>query len=227
MIPVLIAARANSTRLPGKHFLDLGGMPSIAHVVARARHFGFDPVVICPTYDAKLFRPHTTADIEEGDPDHVETRALEVAHRRDLRLFHLLDADDPYFDPIAVLESATHAAGYRRQRVNPSWHSLAGSGRMGTSFNLDAPAGEIIDLRDAGELPWPQRLTLDYPEDYALIRMIAAELGPYAPRATVDDLFRRNPDLHRINWHRTHEWKARQDAEKAAEIAAARKNRAL
>jgi hypothetical protein len=85
---------------------------------------------------------------------------------------------------------------------------------MGTSFNLDAPAGPVLELRDAGELPWPQRLTLDYPEDYALIRMIAAEIGYMAPRAAVDDLFLLNPDLHKINWFRNADWKARQLTEK-------------
>jgi hypothetical protein len=96
---------------------------------------------------------------------------------------------------------------------------------MGTSFNLDAPAGPVLELRDAGELPWPQRLTLDYPEDYALIRMIAAELGYMVPRRDVDNLFLLNPDLHKINWFRNLEWKQRQLSEKEAEAAAARRNR--
>ena len=225
MITVLIAARCDSERLPRKHFLDLCGMPVIEHVVRRSLHFGFDPIVICPHNEAFEFREYTDAFIAEGDTDDVETRALEVAHRRDLRLFHLLDGDDPFFDPIAVLESIGHAAGARCGRVTPSWHSLSGSGRMGTSFNLDAPAGPVLELRDAGELPWPQRVTLDYPEDYALIRMIAAELGYMAPRAAVDDLFLLNPDLHKMNWFRNREWKQRQLSEKEAEAAAARRNR--
>jgi spore coat polysaccharide biosynthesis protein SpsF (cytidylyltransferase family) len=224
-IAVLIAARATSERLPGKHFLDLAGMPSIEHVVRRACHFGLQPIVIVPHLEASEFRAYTAAEVEEGDAEDVETRALEVAHRRSLRLFHLLDADDPFFDPIAVLESVHHAAGARSGRVTPSWHSLSGSGRMGTSFNLDAPAGPVLELRDAGDLPWPQRLTLDYPEDYALIRMVAEQLGYMAPRSAVDELFLLNPDLHKINWFRNREWKERQLSEQAAELAAARRNR--
>jgi spore coat polysaccharide biosynthesis protein SpsF (cytidylyltransferase family) len=224
-IPVLIAARATSERLPGKHFLDLAGMTSIEHVVRRAGHFGFEPIVIVPHLEMAEFDHCDLPWMEEGDADNVETRALEVAHRRALRLFHLLDGDDPFFDPIAVLESLHHAAGSRSGRVTPSWHSLSGSGRMGTSFNLDAPAGPVLELRDAGELPWPQRLTLDYPEDYALIRMVAAELSYMAPRSAVDELFLLNPDLHKINWFRNREWKARQLSEQAAEQAAARRNR--
>jgi spore coat polysaccharide biosynthesis protein SpsF (cytidylyltransferase family) len=225
MIPVLIAARCESERLPRKHFLDLNGMPVIEHVVRRAGHFGLQPIVIVPHLEAHEFNAYSSAEVEEGDADHVETRALEVAHRRDLRLFHLLDGDDAFFDPIAVLESVHHAAGARSGRVTPSWHSLSGGGRMGTSFNLDAPAGPVLELRDAGELPWPQRLTLDYPEDYALIRMVAAELGYMAPRAAVDDLFLLNPDLHKINWFRNRVWKQRQLIEREAELNAARRNR--
>jgi spore coat polysaccharide biosynthesis protein SpsF (cytidylyltransferase family) len=222
MISVLIAARCASERLPGKHFLDLCGMPVIEHVVRRACHFGLQPIVIVPHLESSEFGAYTTGQVEEGDAEDVETRAVEVAHRRDLRLYHLLDGDDPFFDPIAVLESLNHAAGARSGRVTPSWHSLSGSGRMGTSFNLDAPAGPVLELRDAGDLPWPQRLTLDYSEDYALIRMVAAELGYMAPRSAVDELFLLNPDLHKINWFRNREWKDRQLSEKAAELAAAR-----
>jgi spore coat polysaccharide biosynthesis protein SpsF (cytidylyltransferase family) len=208
----LIAARAKSERLPGKHFLDLNGVTVIDHVVRRARHFGFDPTVIVPDLPGEMlqFAAATTAKINTGDADNVETRALEMAHQLDCRLFHLLDGDDPFFDPFAVLESVNAAAANRLSQVTPSYHSQAGSGRMGTSYNLDAPAGGVRNLLDLGDLPWPQRLTLDYPEDYALIRMIAAELGFMAPRPAVDDLFRRNPDLHKINWFRNAKWKARQ-----------------
>jgi len=215
MIDVLIAARATSTRLPGKHFLDLAGMSVIAHDVERARHFGLNPWVIVPTGEADKFTPWGVPDTEilEGDPDNVETRAIEVAHELDLRVFHVIDGDDPFFDPLAVLESVNSAIQFRLSRLEPSYHSKSGSGRMGTTFNLDAPAGQTRNLLDIPTLPWPQRVTLDYPEDYALIRMIAAEVGPLAPRRAVDELFVRNPDLHKINWFRNAEWKQRQSNE--------------
>lgn len=210
-IVCLILARAHSLRLAGKHFLKLAGLPCIEHMARRCEHFGFTPIVCVPVGEKNDFAPYTSAEIQEGDPENVEARLIEVATRLDCHIFHALDGDDPFFDPFAVLESHGLALAHRFSQVRPSYHSQSGSGRMGTTYNLDAPAGGVRNLLDVDGMVWPQRLTLDYPEDYALIRMIAETVGGYlAPRRVVDDLFVRNPDLHRINWFRNAEWKARQ-----------------
>jgi hypothetical protein len=39
-------------------------------------------------------------------------------------------------------------------------------------------------------------------------------VGGNAPRKEVDDLFRRNPDLYKMNWFRNQEWKEAQLAKK-------------
>ena len=52
------------------------------------------------------------------------------------------------------------------------------------------------------------RLTLDYIEDYWLLCSVQRIVGTYASRAEIDLLFRRNPDLYKINWFRNQEWKA-------------------
>jgi hypothetical protein len=70
-------------------------------------------------------------------------------------------------------------------------------------------------LLDAGSHVWPVRLTLDYPEDHALISMIAREHGYMAPRQAIDELFVKNPQLHLINWFRNREWKEWQDNERS------------
>ena len=62
--------------------------------------------------------------------------------------------------------------------------------------------------------PLTIRLTLDYPEDYWLIASVARMVGPLAPRREINDLFRNNPDLFKINWFRNHEWAAGQSAKK-------------
>ena len=54
------------------------------------------------------------------------------------------------------------------------------------------------------------RLTLDYEEDYLLLKSIQAILGSKAKRKEIDDLFLTNPDLYKINWFRNKEWKQAQ-----------------
>lgn len=218
MIPCLILARANSERLPGKHFLKLGGTTVIDHVVRRCQHFGFRPIVCIPEGDYGAFNAAiSTIDIFEGSPDDVQTRLMEAAHHYGIKIFHALDGDDPFFDPFSIIESYTAAQTQRLWRVTPSYHSLSGSGRMGTTYNLQAPAGGDRNLLDSAEYPWPQRLTIDYWEDYHLICAVNRAVGGYmADRKIVDELFVKNPQLHLLNWFRTEEWKERQGRERSS-----------
>lgn len=49
-VVAIVAARMGSTRLPGKHLMDLGGRPMLAHVLERARAIaGVDEVVLATT----------------------------------------------------------------------------------------------------------------------------------------------------------------------------------
>lgn len=208
---VLITARLGSTRLPRKHMLLLGKMTVIDHVIKRCEHFGFEPHLCVPSNEEWPEWPN----LFKGDPDNAETRVMECAADRNLRVFHHLDGDDPFFSREAVIESLNDLWRGKFHRIDPSVYSQSGSGLVGASHNLDAHAGSAVGiLPDPDHAPWPLRLTLDYPEDYTLIAAVNQLVGGYmAPRWAVDDLFRANPDLHKINWHRNAEWKERQLAE--------------
>ena len=209
--PVFVTARLNSTRLPRKHFLDIGGISVINHIIARLIHFGFNPYICVPDEDCEAFLDHTQAGpIFGGDPENVEKRLLKVASRTKTKKFHHLDGDDPWFDERAIAMSF-NAGG----TILPPVESDDGSGICGTTFDLTAMEEKRYLLWN-DRRAYPQRLTLDYPEDHHLITAVNRMVGGYmAPRWAVDELFVKNPDLHKINWFRTAEWKARQDAEKS------------
>lgn len=213
MIPVLITARLGSTRLPNKHLLPLGSGVVISHVIERCEHFGFMPYLCVPDINCRLFADALpTVKVLGGDPENVEARLIECADTLNIKHFHQIDGDDPFFDEQAVIES--FMGGMQFSRVYPSSLSETGSGRVGTTYNLAPRVMETRKLSDTPGHPWPQRLTLDYEEDYHLITAVNRIVGGYmAPRAVVDDLFRNNPDLHLINWFRTAEWKMRQQHE--------------
>ena len=105
MIPVFITARTNSTRLPRKHFLDLGGMTTIEHVVRRAEHFGFKPYLCVPDSDVVEFIKTEGAELFGGHPDNVEARLIECALQFKIDVFHHIDGDDPFFSREMVIES--------------------------------------------------------------------------------------------------------------------------
>ena len=215
-IPVVIAARLGSSRLPNKLMLDLGGIPVIEHVVKRCEHFGFKPHICCNfEEDVRAFEEVSSCLDVFGTTASVETALLECASHYDLRVFHQIDADDPFFDRDMVMESLQCFRRAPFSRVRPSVYSQAGTGLVGTSYHLDAKEKREEILPDPARMVWPLRLTLDYPEDYHLLLAVNRMVGGYmAPRCAVDALFVNNPDLHKINYFRNSEWKARQESER-------------
>ena len=217
-IPVFITARCGSTRLPRKHFLDMGGISVINHIIRRCEHFGFAPLVCVPDRDYKEFKDHIYIhNVYTGDDENVKKRILRIAELTGIYKFHHLDGDDPWFDPSIISNSFDVVADHICLHA-PSI-SRAGAALCGTTYNLK---GKLPEESIENEMPWnikhpwPQRLTLDYPEDLHLITAVNRMVGGYmAPRWAVDELFIRNPDLHKINWFRNAEWKERQNAEKS------------
>jgi len=208
-IPIFITARLSSSRLPRKHLLDLGGRTVIEHVVLRCEHFGLEPFVCIPYEEKWPVLPHIK--LYGGNPDDAEARVIEIAKSKSIKIFHHLDGDDPFFDDQEIKLSFNHISKFRKSL--PSSLSMAGCASVGTTHNLKG-RGEI-QAWNSNYHSWPQRLTLDYPEDYHLLLAVNRMVGGYmAPRSVVDDLFIRNPDLHKINWFRNEEWKARQINEK-------------
>lgn len=211
MVPVMITARFNSSRLPGKHFLKLGDLYVIEHIIRRCEHFGFKPHLCCPNEDVEGFSGSTSClDVFGLTTDNVEELLISAAHHFNLTVFHHIDGDDPFFCRDMVVESMQCFRQGKFSRIHPSIYSQSGSGLVGTSFNLSADGREEV-LPDPAHAIWPQRLTLDYEEDYHLLAAVNRMVGGYmAPRWAVDQLFERNPDLHKINWFRNAEWKAKQ-----------------
>ena len=55
------------------------------------------------------------------------------------------------------------------------------------------------------------RLTLDYEEDYWLLKSIINILGQNHSRDEIENLFKINPDFHKINYFRNSDWKDKQN----------------
>ena len=204
-IPMLITANLDSERLPGKYLLKLGQKTVIEHVMDRAIYFGFDTWLCVPAGEQWDFPQY---NIFRGHPEKIP-RLYEWSHEHHCRIFNNTDGDDPFFSCEETLASMYEARESGLKIILPTVASESGSGIVGTSYNLDG-AG-FWRLKAVTKQVWPQRITLDYEEDYHLLCAINSMVGGFmAPRWAVDELFVRNPDLHKINWHRNTEWKARQ-----------------
>ena len=102
---VVIPARYNSTRLPGKPLIEIDGIPMVIHVARKARMSGADEVVIA-TDDQRIIDVVTSYDFEAfmTQDTHVSgtDRVLEVVTLKkwsDNELIINVQGDEPLIDP--------------------------------------------------------------------------------------------------------------------------------
>lgn len=103
----IIFARYESTRLPGKALLDIGGKCMLAHVIDRAVRIGDYPVVVatsrCEADDAIVkFSESRGVHVFRGALDDVADRGLACARAFGFKYFARICGDRPYFDPEVV-----------------------------------------------------------------------------------------------------------------------------
>ena len=239
-----ITVRTSSSRLPAKCLLPFGDGTVVNHMIRRARAFAIEPIV-CTSVDVSD-DPIEEISVAEGarcfrgSLSNKLKRWSDCAEQFGLAVFHTLDADDPFFDGEEMAQSMALLTAGRLDMVCPTDSSSAGGGSVGYSLTGGVVKRACAGLSDEAdtEMMWhyverlpglrtavlpelhshraPVRLTLDYQEDYWLLESVRRMVGNVAPRAAVDDLFRRNPDLYQINWYRNQEWKSAQAAKSPA-----------
>ena len=243
IIPGFITVRSTSSRLPKKCFLPFGENTNVLqHIIRRAIHYDIDPIV-CTSTDPSDDAIETLAKKEgvkifRGSLVNKLQRWADCAKHFDLTAFHTVDADDPFFDGKEMHRSMRlmNEGGY--DIVCPSYSSSSGGASVGYSLTSDIVKKAVNDLSkgtdtemmwyyiekiegrktviltENAEQPLTIRLTLDYEEDYWLLRTVQRLVGNVALRSEVDELFRRNPDLYKVNWFHNEEWEAAQKAKK-------------
>ena len=165
-------------------------------------------------------------------------RWADCAVHFNLKAFHTVDADDPFFDGDEMKKSFKLLLDHNLDVVSPTIESSNGGASVGYSLTTQIVNKAILNLdTDTDtEMMWfylekvhgirmailPEsrrqisgiRLTLDYEEDYWLLASIARILGNSASRDAVNQLFLNNPDLTKVNFFRNEEWKAAQLSKK-------------
>jgi len=235
----LLTVRTSSTRLPRKCFLPFGESNVLNHVAKRAVSAGINPI-ICTSKD-KLddeiqdFCEENNLQCFRGSLENKLQRWLSCANHFNLVDFHTIDVDDPFFDPQQVKESINLLQKKNLDIVHPSQISSNGAASVGYSIKseflnnnrttinkmdhiemIDSFLNQFEDSKQEVLISkFPDfiniRLTLDYIEDYNLLTFILQELGPDCSRVEIGEIFRRNPDLYKINWFRNLDWSSNQN----------------
>jgi spore coat polysaccharide biosynthesis protein SpsF len=240
MINGMITVRSQSMRLPKKCFLPFGDCNVLEHVIRRVKHFDINPIVCTTTEvtDDKIVKIAKTEDVQyfRGSVKDKLMRWRDACRENGIEKFVSIDADDLFFDEelsyqsIETLGNSYDIVKHPAQQPNNGYYE----GCVGYSIRLDIieKACELKNTDDT-EMMWnfiekvsgvrvghlqvndddvscPIRLTLDYEEDYWLMRTILRILGAFASRRQIAHLFSSNPDLYKINWFRNYDYKAAQ-----------------
>ena len=239
----IITVRTFSSRLTNKCLLPFGkDINVIQHIIRRCQTFNIVPV-LCTTNDRRDDILQKIAEegkilFFRGSIKNKLKRWNDCAKKFELEDFHSVDADDPFFDGDEVHLSMKKLREGDFDVVYPTKSSSLGGASVGYSIKskiLDIALKNTDDKTDT-EMMWyylekirniksytlteikkPSqniRLTLDYSEDYHLLLFIQQILGNNAKRVDIENLFKANPDLYKINWFRNIEWKESQENKK-------------
>jgi spore coat polysaccharide biosynthesis protein SpsF len=227
----IIQARCSSTRMPGKVLAPLSGEPMILRLVERVRRSAeLDEVVVATSGDPSddplvdLLEERGVL-VRRGPLEDVLGRYLQVIDEFDPETVVRLTGDNPLVDP-AVIDDVLRAhaasgADYTSNSLIRSYpygldveavradalrrvaelvtdpeereHVTIGIYRRPDAFTLEP----VVQPEDHAQLRW----TVDYPEDFAFVERVYAELFPIDPafaQADVLALLDRHPELRRL-----------------------------
>ena len=232
---LFVTVRYSSSRLPGKCLLKLGEISILAHCILRGREAGFRVIVCtgtdapnieivneCLKYDSEVFR---------GEPLNKILRWSNCFQYFDIEYAHIIDGDDPYFDPLEIKSSIKLLGEKKLDLVRTSNRSDSGFASVGLSvranfMNILAQRSLGLKSQNLDVIPWnlllndqdrweflpdnyltknnltQLRLTLDYPEDLELLQKIADRFNYSASRLDIEKFLLNDPELLKVNFMR-------------------------
>jgi spore coat polysaccharide biosynthesis protein SpsF len=231
-IDAVLCARTQSSRLPGKPLLEAAGKTMLEHSAERlGRSRRIDRVVVATSTLADDEAIAEVAErlglpCFQGDPDDVLDRVYNCAREYDMANVGIFGADNPLIDPSIVdhvaaaylqgqfdyvtnnfpqtypdgeeveilsmptLERIWNEATHERERAHPLTYVWEHPDQF-----------SILNLPHEPSLI-EERWTLDFPEDYVMLRQVIEGLAPSNPAFGMEDVLRYlagHPDVRGIN----------------------------
>ena len=229
-VAILITARLKSTRLPRKVTKEIKGRPMIGHMIDRLKLAQKPERIILCTSTVEQDDPlveiaaHESIECFRGDPEDVLFRLTEAAEKFEVDTILNCTADNPFVDPeyIDRLLELHFNEGYDFTRseglplgtaayaVSRAAMKSACALKVETNTEIWGPLFTDTGRFRCGMLKvtdpkvnWHDlRLTVDTPEDFAMVTKIFDELyqpGRIFSLAEIVELCRRRPDIVAIN----------------------------
>ena len=160
------------------------------------------------------------------------------AKKYKINFFHTIDADDPFFDSESIKKSLIMCKS-KYDIVFPSKVSRSGGASEGYSFSyksvskldkllalkqklnknidiemiekfIDNKNFKVKTLKGNNYEIKNARLTLDYKEDYDMLKIIQNKCGNFASRKKINFFLKKNKNVLDINFFRTFDWQKKQ-----------------
>ena len=226
---IFIGVRMKSTRLPQKALLDIKGKPVIAHLIDRLK-LAKEPqlIVLCTSVnpeDTPLVDIALKNDIEyfRGSEDDKLDRYLKAAYKYGVDFIIITEGDNVFFDPVIIdriirryRESGADYISCKGLPLGTTPHGVKVEAlkrvvEMKSESDTEIWGGYFTDtgvfnveyLEIEPELQHPEmRLTMDYPQDYELFKIIYDRLYSKDHIFSLRDivsLLVNNPEIMSIN----------------------------
>ena len=226
----LVAVRMKSSRLKKKALLDLGGEPVILQLLQRLRKSNrLDDIILCTSNhpDDNILLEIASENCFKsfaGSEDDVIHRFIKVGEREGADIIVRITGDNPLTDPglidIMVESHLNSDADYTRMNGLPigitaeviTFNALRRASQLAentkyseymTLYFTENPAVFNLNVLQAARgINRPQyRLTIDYPEDYGLMKKIFSHfiLSEWFSIQEVIEFLDGNPHIAEIN----------------------------
>ena len=239
----IITVRTQSSRLKEKCLLKIDDYSIIEICIIKCLKANIIPI-ICTTKnktDDILEKISKKFNIKcyRGSEKNKIKRWFDCAKKLNLKKFHTIDADDPFFDPKAIKNSLELLKFY--DLILPSTISRNGCASEGYSFkmksieklyislfdfkfkNIDKLDTEMIDFflkrlqikkkifsGMKYQLKKQIRLTLDFKKDYDLFKKISKKISIFAERKDINKFLKNNYKLSIENFYLNKKWEKKQ-----------------
>ncbi len=227
---ILITARLKSTRLPMKVIKPIHGAPMIKHMLDRLKLATIpDEIIICTStieQDDPLVEIAKQENVKSfrGSPEDVLLRLRNAAEYYGVETIINCTADNPFVDPVYIDKLYEHHIKHKND-----FTKIEGLPWGVFSYAISKAAlDKACDIKneadtevwhgyfmDTGQFKWDAlhvddesvywsdlRLTVDTPEDFAMVTRVFDELytsGQVFPLSEIVNLCKNNPDIPAIN----------------------------
>ena len=230
-IGFLITARLKSTRLPRKVILELNNKPLICHMIDRLKLSDIlDRIIMCTStnpQDKPLVDIAAKENIDcfLGSEEDVILRLYEASRKFKLDYALNITADCPlvsweYIEEIVNKYVETNADFIRCEKLSQGFHlwglkidamrrvceiKKSGETEVWGRYFTDTGLFDVIDIDISPEYIRPDyRLTLDYPEDFEVLKKVFEHFGENTYKTSISDIISyldENPQIVEINKH--------------------------